>query len=233
MEHWIQQILSADRIGLAVLPAALLLGVLGAVSSCCTAPTIGAVVGYAGSLAGRQSRRELLLVGLFFTIGTIVSLAILGAAMSFVGHAAGASLGRYWHFVAGMVLVVFGLATLRLLPFRIPTIDSRALRPGGGAAGAILCGLALGGATATCSVGCNPLLPAAVGAAVLNGTPLLGALVLAVFAVGYSLPLAAGVVGIGFGLGRLGSVAQWAMPALRVCVGTLMIAVGFYFLARG
>jgi cytochrome c biogenesis protein CcdA len=50
---------------------------------------IGAVAGYAGGLGERRSRRELLLVGAFFAIGTILSLAALGAVAGFVGQVAG------------------------------------------------------------------------------------------------------------------------------------------------
>ncbi len=103
---------------------------------------------------------------------------------------------------------------------------------GGGAAGAVVYGLAVGGATTACSVCCNPLLPAAVGAAALKGAPVLGAAMLGVFALGYSLPLAAGMVGIGFGLGRLGVVAQRIMPVVHVGFGLLLIGVGFYLLAK-
>jgi cytochrome c biogenesis protein CcdA len=231
MEEWIRQALSADRLGVISLPAAFLLGILGALSSCCTLPVIGAVAGYAGTLGERLGRRRLMLVGLFFTIGMILSLAGLGIVTGLLGQAAGASAGKYWRLVAGMVLVVFGLANLRLLRFRTLKTDPAPRTWGSSAGGAMVYGLAVGGATAACSVCCNPLLPMAVGAAVLKGAPGMGAALLAVFGLGYSLPLTAGLVGVGFGLTRLGNVAQRVMPAMRVGVGVLLIAVGFYLLA--
>jgi cytochrome c biogenesis protein CcdA len=51
---------------------------------------------------------------------------------------------------------------------------------------------------------------------------------LGVFALGYSLPLAAGVIGIGFGVGSLGRVAQRVMPIARVVGGLMLLVVGFY-----
>ena len=231
MEEWIRQMLSADRLGVLSLPAAFLLGILGALSSCCTLPVIGAVAGYAGTLGERLGRRRLILVGLFFTIGMILSLAGLGIVTGLLGQAAGASAGKYWRLVAGMVLVVFGLANLRLLRFKTPRSDPDRRALGSSAGGAMVYGLAVGGAAAACSVCCNPLLPMAVGAAVLKGAPVMGAALLAVFGLGYSLPLAAGLVGIGFGLTRLGNAAQRVMPAMRVGVGVLLIVVGFYLLA--
>jgi len=231
VDAWLQHTLSARELGLAALPAALLLGVLGALTSCCTLPVIGAVAGYAGSLAERPSRRELALIGVFFTLGTVAALAALGAVASFASQAASQSLGRAWHFAAGLILVVFGLASLRLLPFGLPSVDARAWSPRRGAAGAVLYGLAVGGATTTCSLACNPLLPAAVGAAALQGSALLGGALLGAFALGYSLPLALALVGLGFGLGRLGARARRVLPALRVLVGVALIGLGFYFLA--
>jgi cytochrome c-type biogenesis protein len=231
MESWLQETLAAGRFGPAVLPAAFLLGMLGAVSSCCTLPTIGAVAGYAGSLGERRGLRDLLLTGLFFLLGTLLSLATIGAVASHVGRLAAASLGRYGRVFGGLVMVLFGLAGLRLLHIRIPTLDLRIGAPGRGAGGAMLYGLAVGGATTACSVGCNPLLLLAVGATALQGTPLLGAAILAAFALGYSLPLTAVLLGIGFGLSRLGGAARRLVPALRGCVGLLLIVLGFYLLA--
>jgi cytochrome c biogenesis protein CcdA len=251
-----QHSLSADLPGFAVLPAAFLLGLLGAVGSCCTLPVLGAAAGYAGTIGGRPNRRRLLLVGVSLMIGTALSLAVVGAVTGFVGQVAGATLGRYWRFVGGLVMVLFGLSTLRLLNVRIPKIEigrrvwgggvapaggpapqvgappRGGAAPTGGAAGAVVYGLAVGGATTACSVCCNPVLPVAMGAVALKGAPVLGAAMLAVFALGYSLPLAAGMVGLGYGLGRLGVVARRIMPAVQVGFGLLLIGVGFYLLAQ-
>ncbi len=51
------------------------------------------------------------------------------------------------------------------------------------------------------------------------------------FAISYNLPMAAGLVGIGFGLGRLGGLTQRAITAVRILGGTVLIAIGFYLLA--
>ncbi len=233
MQQWIHQSLSADLQGFAVLPAAFLLGLIGAVGSCCTLPVIGAVVGYAGTVGGRLSRRRLLLIGLSLMVGTTLSLAVVGAVTGFLGHVAGTALGKYWRFVGGLLMVVFGLSALRLLNVRFPKIEvGNRVLGGGGPAGAAVYGLAVGGATTACSVCCNPLLPAAVGAAALRGAPVLGAAMLGAFALGYSLPLATGMIGIGFGLGRLSTVAQRIMPLVQAGFGLLLIGVGFYLLAK-
>jgi len=232
MQEWIRHTLSAEQAGLAVLPAAFLFGLLGSVSSCCTLPVIGAVAGYAGGIGERRSRRELVFVGAFFALGTILSLAALGAVAGFVGKVAGSALGTYWRFAAGLMMVVFGLIAVGLLPLRVPRLNLDGHAESRGIAGALVYGLALGGGTTACSFGCNPLLPLAMGAAVLNGATVLGAAMLAVFAVGYSLPLAAALVGIGLGVGQLNRASRWVIPAARSGGGALMIVVGFYLLAR-
>lgn len=231
MNEWIHQTLSADQHGLAVLPVAFVLGLLGSVSSCCTLPVLGAVAGYAGSVGSDEDRRGLWPVALSFMAGTILSLAVLGAVTGLFGHVAGAALGKYWRFVGGLVMVVFGVATLGLLRIPLPSFGAGLRKPGGGVAGAVVYGLAVGGATTACSVLCNPLIPMAMGAAGAGGSSLLGAAMLAAFALGYSLPLTAGLVGIGFGLERLGAVAGKVMPVVRVGVGVLLVGLGFYLLA--
>jgi len=164
-------------------------------------------------------------------IGTVISLAALGAVTSFIGHLAGAALGRYWRFAAGLLVVLFGLASLDFLPLRVPKFDLGGRVFGRGVTGAVLCGLAVGGAASACTVGCNPLLSLAIGAAVLKGTVVLGAAMLAVFALGFSLPLAAGLIGIGLGLGRFGDAAQRVMPLVRASASAVLVGVGFYLLA--
>jgi cytochrome c biogenesis protein CcdA len=231
VEEWIRHALSGEQLGLGALPAAFLFGVLGSVSSCCTLPVIGAVAGFAGGLGERRSRRQLVLIGLFFALGTILALTVIGAVAGFVGHVAGASLGKYWRFVAGLMMVAFGLVASGLLQLRVPRLHVEAGAKRGGFAGALAYGLALGGATTACSFGCNPILPMAMGAAVLNGATVLGAAILGAFAVGYSLPLAAGLVGIGVGVEALGRIAMRVGPAVRIGGAILMIAVGFYLLA--
>lgn len=232
MESWIQQVLTPGNSGLAVLPAAFLLGVLGAVSSCCTAPMVAAVAGYGGSIAERPTRKEILFLSLFFMVGTIFSLAALGAAASFAGHTISAALGRYWHFAGGLVIVLFGLLTMGIVPFRMGAPRFAAPTVKRGMTGAMVYGLAVGGATSACAVGCNPLLPVAVGAAILKGASLLGAAMLALFALGYSLPLTAALIGVGFGAEKLAKPAQRFMPAVRGFFGLVLIAAGFYLLAK-
>jgi cytochrome c biogenesis protein CcdA len=231
MQEWIRQALEAPTLSLTGLLAALLLGVLGAVSSCCNVAVLGAVAGYSGTLGEQRNRRNLLRGGSFFMLGTIVALAALGAVTGFVSQVAGASLGRYRKLFAGFTMIFFGLASLNLLPFKLPRPLSLSRAVPGGGVKTMVYGLALGGGTTACTAGCNPILPVALGMATLQGRTLWGAFLLGAFALGYSLPLTGALVGLGLGFGKLTAAAQKYSPAIKVVAGAMLIGVGFYLLA--
>ena len=230
MQEWINQTLGSPGISLTVLAAVLLFGLVGAVSSSCNLAVIGAIVGYSGTLNGKGKRRDILLGGLFFMVGTIIALAVLGAVAGFISQTVGASVGGYWKFFAGLIMVVFGLASLNFIPFRLPKFTSSGRVMPTGAGKAMVFGLVAGGGSTACSVGCNPVLPIALGAATLQGNTVWGAAILTAFAVGYSLPLAAGLIGLSFGFGRLTSGARRFVPGIKIASGVLLIGVGFYLL---
>jgi cytochrome c biogenesis protein CcdA len=78
---------------------------------------------------------------------------------------------------------------------------------------------------------CNPILPVALAVTTLQGHTLWGAAILAVFSIGYSLPMAGVLVGLGLGFRRLTSVLQTINPIIQKGAGVLLIVLGFYLLA--
>ncbi len=228
MQDWVTQVLESPQFTLAVLPAAVLLGLLAAASSCCSIPALGAIVGYSGSRED-MSRRATMLAGLFFMVGTIIALAALGGVAGFVSQMAGTALGRYWKIFAGLAMILFGLAALNLVPFKLPSVTLTGRAVPGGPLGAALFGLVVGGSATACSAGCNPVLPVALGIATLQGHTLWGAAILGAFAVGFSLPLTAILLGLSFGKSAL--KAQKATTVIRITGGVLLVGVGFYLLA--
>ena len=231
MEEWINLTLGTPTFSLTVLLAAVLLGIVGAVGSCCNLVVIGALAGYSGTMGQEGRNRNILLGGIFFMLGTIIALATLGAVTGFISQAVGSTLGVYWKLFAGAVMVLFGLASLDLLPIRLPKLGPKTGVMPKGTPQAMIYGLAIGGGTTACSVGCNPVLPLALGVATLQGNTMLGAAILGSFAVGYSLPLAGGIIGLGLGLNRLSGVMQKLMPIIKVLTGVMLIGVGLYLLA--
>jgi len=222
--------LQAASMGPAALPLAFLLGLVSAVASaCCTLPAMGVLVAYSGT---RQdtNRRGALVSALWFLVGTTLALIILGFVAGLIGQAAQAFLGRYWKLFAGVVAVLFGLATLKLLPFSLPKrVQKDGSSASGGKMGAVLGGLFLGGGVAAVSLPCNPGIYIVIGASILMGRILWGMVLMAAFGVGFSLPLAAILFGVSFGKASL--KVQKADAAIRAVAGALLVGAGLYLLA--
>jgi cytochrome c biogenesis protein CcdA len=62
----------------------------------------------------------------------------------------------------------------------------------------------------------------------LKGQPGWGALILAVFAIGYSLPMVAVILGVG--IGKLSVISNKIAGPIRIASGILMIGAGFWLL---
>lgn len=234
--EWMQSALEWTRttfnsVGLrpVAFPLAFLLGLVSAVASaCCTLPVLGAVVGYSGTRQ-QLDRRTDLLTASFFMLGSTFAILILGGVAGFVGQVAQASLGKYWKIFAGLIAIVFGLATLNLLPFGMPQRKAGAGKRSKGLLRAAFFGLIMGGAVSVCSLACNPGIFIILGVAVLQGYTIWMMGVLVAFAFGFSLPLAALVLGVSFGKAAI--KAKKAEVAIRVGAGIVLIGVGFYFLS--
>jgi cytochrome c biogenesis protein CcdA len=213
--------------GPAGLLLSLLLGAASAVaSSCCTLPAMGILLGYS---AAREDRGRAAAVrsAAGFTAGTVLSLLILGGLAAGVGRSAQALLGQLFKPVAGIAAVVLGLSVLELLPFDLsPRFPGNAFAPSG-KLGPAAGGLVLGGGLAACSLPCNPGIFIVLGAAVLAGHILKAALLLAMFAIGFSLPL--GALLFGLSLGR-DALPRGTERAIRRASGVLLLAAGFYLL---
>ncbi len=227
---WIEQVLKSSNFTFAAFPAALALGLITAVTSCCNLGVIGAVVGFAGSRDEAYSRRDAISTSAAFMIGTVVSLSLMGLAIGHISSLAGTPLKRYGLAFMGFAVIFAGLAALKLLPFRLPSVDlSRVKRPRG-RLGSIVFGLVIGAASIACTLACcGPLLPLVFGMSAVRGDAFWGASILGIFAVGYSLPLAALMLGVG--LGRTTAAAQKLIKPIRIVAGGGLVAVGFWLLA--
>ena len=219
------QLISSQPIGLLF---ALILGAASAVAStCCTLPALGLVAGYSGTQT-RDNKKALVKSTLFFMLGTIVALMIIGAISGFVGQVAQGVLGRYWKVFAGVIAVILGLATLKLLPFNISLGNFDPSKMKENKFGSILSGFALGGIVAASSLPCNPGIFIVMGAAILQGAVLWAILLLGCYAVGFALPLGALVLGIS--LSRFTLASKGLDTAFRWIAGIILIGAGFYFL---
>jgi cytochrome c biogenesis protein CcdA len=207
---------------------ALILGVVSAATSaCCTLPALGILVGYSGT-RDAVNRKDVFRSALLFTLGTILSLMIIGGIAGFVGQVAQSTLGRYWKVFAGVVAVIFGLAALKLLPFKLSFGNYEKSVNSPRKTGTILAGVIMGGIVAVSSLPCNPGIFIVLGAAVLQGLVIWAILLLTMFAVGFSIPL--GAILLGVSLGKTTLVAKNADFAIRWISGAILMIAGFYFL---
>ena len=205
---------------------ALLLGMVSAAtSSCCTLPALGILIGYSSALK-ESNRRAAVSSVIFFTVGTILSLLIIGGIAGYVGQTAQTSLGSYWKLFAGIVAIFFGMATLKMLPFNLSLPGRDKVMNRAGKLGPAAAGLLMGGGVAASSLPCNPGIFIVLGAAILQGQVIWATLLLAMFAIGFSIPLAAVLLGIS--LGKTALRTKNAGTAIRWVSGFVLIISGFY-----
>jgi cytochrome c biogenesis protein CcdA len=229
MQEWIDQTLRSPTFGLSVLLASFLLGLVSSVvSACCSVPVFGAIVGYSG-MQTKSSHRASLFSALSFMFGSIAALLILGAIAGFIGQAAQSSLGKYWKIFAGFVAIFFGLAALKVLPFKLPQKTSEGKVGPKGLFGAAVFGFIMGGGISVCSLCCNPGIFVVLGVVILQGYSLWAMTILVAYAIGFSLPLAALMLGVSFG--RVVLKAKKIEGVIRITAGLLLILAGLYFLA--
>jgi cytochrome c-type biogenesis protein len=230
MQDWIQQVFNAPQFGILVLPAGFLLGLITAVGCiACSAPLLAAVVGYAGSREEAQ-KKDILVIAGFFMLGTVLALSAAGYLVGYIGQVAGSTFGLYGKLLIAIITIFFGFAALNLLPFRIPSFNPVKSNLPRGFIGASVMGLGVGGASITYTMACcGPMiLPVVLGLSVLKGQGLWGALILAAFAIGYSLPMVAAILGIG--LGKLTGIANKVAGPVRVASGVILIGAGFWLI---
>jgi cytochrome c biogenesis protein CcdA len=183
-------------------------------------------VGYSGSRKA-ANRIDAVKSSLFFTVGIIIALMIVGLVAGFTGQVAQITLGRYWKLFAGIVAVFFGLAALNLFPIKI-SLGNLGKTQLTNRFGIAFTGLVLGGIIAVSSLPCNPGIFIVIGAAILQGKVIWAILLLAMFAVGFSIPL--GAILMGVSVGSVSLKIKGLETIMRFIAGIVLVLAGFYFL---
>ena len=230
IQMWTTHVLETQLSTPLLLLAVLAMGFTAAIGSCCNVGIIGAVASYSGSQAATVKTNTLVSSALFFTIGNIIALSIIGALTGFVSQAVASMVGSYWKIVGGVVAVYFGLAAIGFLPFNISRpqflkgkVDTKNVN-------GLVFGLALGGFATACSASCNPIFAVVLGMSFLQGSILWSWLILFVFAIGYSIPLGGMLVGLGFGFNKVANVFLKYAAAIKYVSGGFLILIGFALL---
>lgn len=230
MEEWIQQILASEQAGITVLAAVFLLGVISVFTCGCNVSILGMVAGYSGSLAAESRSRAIIWSGIYFLLGMVISMSVIGGLVGYASELISVSFGVYWKIAAGVISVFFGLWTMELLPFKIPgiKINTTGRRPG--TFSSIIFGLTIGGLTLACSSCCNPVFPIVLAVSFVKGSFIWGILLLFMYALGYGLTFAVIIVGVGLGFGKTSKNFTKFAKGLKIAGGLLMIIIGFYLL---
>jgi cytochrome c-type biogenesis protein len=230
METWIQQTLNIEHSGISVLLAVFLMGIISVLSCACNLAVIGMVAGYTGTVGATSKTKQVLWTSIFFLLGTVISMAIIGGIIGYAGQIINASFGRYWKIAAGLVSIVFGLYSIDLFPFKLPGITINRKSNNGSVISGIIFGLLVGGLSSALSMCCNPIFPIVLAASFLKGSMLWGIFMLVTFAVGFALPLAAAMIGVGLGIGKISAIMAKFGKVITYIGGISLIILGFYFL---
>ncbi len=228
MQEWINSLLNTQEIGIALFLGAFFLGLFSSVASGCNIAAIGAIAGYSGTRESKN-KADILYTSIGFIIGTMLALVIIGFLIGYIGQVTNNYIQSAGKFIAGIVLVFFGLVTLNLFPIKMPTFKVSNTMNNSGIVGDVLFGFALGGSTLSCTITCcSPILPIVMGMAAIKGQAFESALLLGVFGIGHLIPLLAILMGFSFGKFAIGTGKS--LTIIKKISGVLLICIGFYFL---
>jgi cytochrome c biogenesis protein CcdA len=165
-----------------------------------------------------------------FMLGVIAATVILGAIAGLIGDIARVAMGRYWKLIAGFIIIFFGLAVMKVLPFELPKRKKKITdaEPKGFLSAAFF-GFLVGGAIGFCSLPCNPGIFVVLSFTVAYGYTLWTFIMLVTYAIGFSLPLAAIMLSVS--LGKSMFVSDKIKKIFRTTAGALLIIAGFYLLS--
>jgi cytochrome c biogenesis protein CcdA len=230
MEEWINQALSNEHASVMILLAVLVMGILSVFTCACNFAIIGVVAGYSGASPAAGKPKILIWKGLAFLLGTIISMSVIGALFGFAGQWISDSLGNYWKIAAGLVAIIFGLYSMELVPFKLPGISVKRKESQQNIFTAIIFGLVVGGLSAACNSCCNPFFPVILAASFVKGSAIWGLVMLTTFALGFGLPLAAMIIGVSLGVGKISKTLSVVVTIVKYTGGVALIGFGFYLL---
>lgn len=230
METWISEVLNSGQSGISVLVAVFILGILSVFTCACNFAIIGILAGYTGTLGSGAKSKTIWLSGLYFLLGTVITMMIIGAIIGYTSQIINNSFGNYWKIFAGLISIFFGLYSMDLVPIKIPGITFKRKISSGSVLSAMIFGISIGGLASASSMCCNPFFPIVLAASFVKGSVFWGVLMLLTFALGYGLTLAASMVGVGLGIGKMSKSISTVGNVLKYLGGITMIVLGFYFL---
>ena len=230
MNTWLNQVLSNEHATLMGLIAVFVMGMISVVTCGCNFAIIGVVAGYSSASSTGNKTKTVVLRGLAFLLGGVISMALIGALFGYAGQWISNSFGNYWKIAAGLIAIFFGLYSMDLVPFKLPGLSIKPGQSHQNIFSAILFGLAVGGLSSALNSCCNPLFPVILAVSFVKGSALWGLMMLTAFSLGYGLPLATMMVGLSLGLGKASKTLAIVGTIVKYAGGIALVALGFYFL---
>ncbi|MEI8007283.1 MAG: cytochrome c biogenesis protein CcdA [Bacteroidota bacterium] len=230
MNTWINQVLSGEHAALTILSAVFLMGMISVVTCGCNFAVIGVVAGYSGATSSAVKTKTMIFRGLAFLLGGVISMAVIGLIFGYAGQWISASMGNYGRIIAALIAIFFGVYSMDLLPFKMPGVNLKPGRQETGTFAAVLFGLAVGGLFSALNTCCNPLFPIVLAATFVKGSAIWGFMMLAIFALGYCIPLAAMMIGLSMGIGKAAKTMNVVGSVIKYIGGASLILLGFYLL---
>lgn len=226
METWLSQIVRQIGGSLPLALAAALLGGLMSAFSPCVLATVPLIVGYVGGVAGKDRRRAFL-YSLLFCFGLIITFTVLGGLSAYLGRLL-TGLGRAWYVLLAAVMFFAALQLLGVirmdLACRVPQVHR-------GMMGAFVLGLLAGVISSPCA---TPVLAAILAIVAGKADVLLGAALLAVYALGHSTLLLVAGTSVGFARQMTASPRTERIgKILKGILGVLALLVGLYLFYLG
>ena len=189
--------------------------------------TVPVVMGYVAGEPGLRRWRAFTR-SLAFVLGTATTFGVYGLIFGWAGTKFAAFFGTNGYLIAGVILVLLGLAMLGFLRLRGPAVAAPERRVES-LPGAYALGLPFGlvGSACPCSI---PVVLAMLLYAGSVGSPWFGAALLFVFALVRGLPLVLAGTFTGL-LKDFKAVARW-QPRLEKASGVLLVVLGVAFVAQ-
>lgn len=188
----------------------------------CTLPTAVLVIGYVGRHEEKSVMKGFLL-SLFFVMGIMLTLVLLGIFFSFLGSLL--SPGFLNYFLA-VILIVMGLWMFKVFEFnKGQSGNIFNVRKGSGFPGAFLLGLPFGIAASPCTM---PVTASLLAFSSTQQDLFIGAMLMGVFALGRSIPLLL----IGTFTEMLKHLKNFdkIQPIIEKIGGVTLLVIGLYYL---
>lgn len=221
MNNWIENALNSNSP--TILIASVILGIFGAFSSCCNYAIIASIVGYVSNFSANSSKKARNFFIITFSIGSIISIAIVGAIAGFIGSSIVSSIGEYWKLASGIILILLGLFSLQLIKLNI---SSNIKTFNYGIFSGFILGIITGGISIASSTCCSPALPIILSVSFIQASVFWGFIIMLFFAIGYTIPFTIGIFGLQFSIGKLNKISKY----VSIIAGILMILTGFYLI---